>query len=324
MRLLVGRDLGDPERYRAVVGRALFVSLAIMLLLGLLTWFMVGRRALQRLDMVARSTDRIMAGDRSERLPITGAGDEFDRLSARLNGMLERIVSLDEGLKQVSDNIAHDLKTPLTRLRNKADQALGSATDIDTARDALADVISDTDQIIKTFNALLMISRVESGSAAAELSSLDLSAVVRDVVELYEPVAEEQGFTFASEIEPDITVRGNRELLSQALSNLCDNALKYGNRTEGGTRVAISAVRANGQAIVTVADSGPGIAPDDRKRVLERFTRLEKSRTLPGNGLGLSLVRAVAQLHGGVLDFADNDPGLKASLTLPLAAKDAK
>lgn len=324
MRLLVGRDLGDPERYRAVVGRALFVSLGMMLVLGLLTWFLVGRRALQRLDMVARSTERIMGGDRSERLPITGAGDEFDRLSARLNAMLDRIVLLDEGLKQVSDNIAHDLKTPLTRLRNKADQALASTTDIDGAREALADVITDTDQIIKTFNALLMISRVESGSAAAELSPLDLGAVVRDVADLYEPVAEEEGIGFSVSVEPNLPVRGNRELLSQALSNLCDNALKYG-RAQGREPILdISAARSDGRATVTVRDNGPGIAPEDRKRVLERFARLEDSRSQPGNGLGLSLVRAVAQLHGGMLEFEDNEPGLKASLVLPLATERAK
>lgn len=321
MRLLVGRDLGDPERYRAVVGRALFSSLAIMLLLGLVTWFLVGRRALLRLDMVARSTERIMAGDRRERLPVSGAGDEFDRLSVRLNAMLDRIALLDEGLKQVSDNIAHDLKTPLTRLRNKADQALATAADLDGAREALADVITDTDQIIKTFNALLMISRVESGSAAAELSDLDLSSVVRDVADLYEPVAEEEGFAFSVSVEPDLPVRGNRELLSQALSNLCDNALKYGRTGGRPPRLDISAARTDGRALVSICDNGPGIAPDDRQRVLERFTRLEKSRTLPGNGLGLSLVRAVAQLHGGVLDFADNGPGLKASLALPLSGE---
>ena len=306
MRLLVGRDLGEPERFRVVIGRAMIMSLGFMVGVGILTWLLVGRRALKRLDLVAKSTERIMAGDVGERLPVTGAGDEFDRLSTRLNTMLDRIARLDEGLKQVSDNIAHDLKTPLTRLRNKADQALGGASDSEAARAALQEVIVDTDQIIKTFNALLMISRVESGSAAAELVALDLSALVGDVAELYEPVAEEAGFAFELSLEPDLKIRGNRELLSQALSNLCDNALKYGHVEGGeGARLAISAKREDGKIRLEVGDNGPGIPSSEHERVTERFTRLEASRTLPGNGLGLSLVRAVAQLHGGTLEFTD-------------------
>jgi len=317
MRLLVGRDLGDPERYQNVVGRALVLSLGIMLLAGLVTWFLVGRRALKRLDLVSRSTQAIMAGDMDQRLPVSGAGDEFDRLSVRLNAMLDRIGTLDEGLRQVADNIAHDLKTPLTRLRNKADHA--RSADPAEASEALGEVIADTDQIIRTFDALLMISRVESGQAAAERSLIDLSAIVADVAELYGPVAEEDGFAFDLAVEPGLKVRGNRELLSQALSNLCDNALKYGRPADREPRLTVSASRIDGHARVTVADNGPGIAPADRERVTERFTRLEASRTLPGNGLGLSLVRAVAKMHGGVLEFADGEPGLKASLVLPIA-----
>ncbi len=332
MRLLVGRDLGEPERFREVIGRAMFMSLGFMLAVGILTWLFVGRRALKRLDLVSRSTERIMAGDMGERLPVTGAGDEFDRLSTRLNAMLDRIARLDEGLKQVSDNIAHDLKTPLTRLRNKADQALGPTDDPQASRAALQEVIADTDQIIKTFNALLMISRVESGSAAAELVPLDLSTLVSDVAELYEPVAEEAGFAFEAKVEPALKIRGNRELLSQALSNLCDNALKYarpmpeegeGEGKAAAARIEITAKREGDRIWLSVADNGPGIPADRREHVTERFTRLETSRTLPGNGLGLSLVRAVAQLHGGVLEFADADAstdsgrGLRASLVLP-------
>ena len=338
MRLLVGRDLGEPDRFRDVIARAMFLALGFMLAVGILTWLLVGRRALKRLELVSKSTERIMAGDRSERLPITGAGDEFDRLSGGLNAMLDRIARLDEGLKQVSDNIAHDLKTPLTRLRNKADQALAKADDPEHARAALTEMITDTDQIIKTFSALLMISRVESGSAAAELTELDLSTLVDDVAELYGPVAEEAGFTVDMKVEPDLKVRGNRELLSQALSNLFDNALKYARpkadkdgktskngkagkngRKGEGARLEIRAAREDGHVQLSVRDNGPGIPAEAHDKVTERFTRLEESRTLPGNGLGLSLVRAVAQLHGGVLEFADAEPGLKASLVLPTA-----
>lgn len=321
MRLLVGRDIGEPERFRQVVGRALAISLAAMVLLGLAAWVLIGRRALKRLDLVSRSTSRILAGDRTERLPVTGAGDEFDRLSVRLNDMLDQIGQLEAGLRDVSDNIAHDLKTPLTRLRNKVDGALAKTSGRRSYRPLLTEVIEDTDQIIKTFDALLMIARVESGSAAAALEPVTLSDIASDMVELFQPVAEDRGFSFVSSIEPGIVVRGNRELLSQALANLADNALKYGRPETGKPLLEISLAVVDGDARLCVADHGPGIAPADRDRVVERFARLEKSRTQPGNGLGLSLVSAVAQLHGGMLEFADNEPGLRACLVLRMDAQ---
>ena len=320
MRLLVGRDLGEPEQFRTVIGRALILSIAAMVLVGLLTWALVGRRALTRLESVSQSTTRILAGDRSERLPVSGVGDEFDRLSTRLNAMLDRINLLDDGLRQVSDNIAHDLKTPLTRLRNKADAALGVAeTEIERA--ALQEIIADSDQIIRTFNALLMISRVESGSSAAELTAQDLSAIVGDVAELYEPVAEHEGFVFSADIAPGIVVRGNRELLAQAISNLVDNAVKYGRSTDGAGSISVTLGAQGSTAQIAVFDNGPGIAAEERDKVTERFARLEKSRTMPGNGLGLSMVRAVAQMHSGTLEFSDNAPGLRATIRLPLMAR---
>ncbi|MFZ1812887.1 MAG: HAMP domain-containing sensor histidine kinase [Rhizobiaceae bacterium] len=318
MRLLVGRDLGDPERFRVVVARALFLALGSMLMVGLLTWFLIGRRALKRLDMVSASTQRIMAGDRTERLPLSGAGDEFDRLSSRLNQMLDRLNLLDQGLREVSDNIAHDLKTPLTRLRNKAERAAAAAGNGKAARQALGEVITDTDSIIRTFDALLMISRVESGSSAAELKPLDLTKIVEDAAELYTPLAEEEGFKASVEVEPGLKVTGNRELLSRSLSNLIENALKHG-RSEGqAANLTIKASRSGQWIEICVADAGPGIPEKDREKVMERFTRLEKSRTVPGNGLGLSLVRAVAVLHGGKLELHDNSPGLRACLLLPV------
>lgn len=317
MRLLIGRDLGEPERFRALVSRALVLSIGAMVLVGLMTWLLVGRRALKRVEAVSQSANRILAGERDVRLPVGRAGDEFDRLSGGINAMLDRINLLDEGLRQVSDNIAHDLKTPLTRLRNKADAARNASPQ--AKAQALLEIIADTDQIIRTFNALLMISRVESGSAAAELSSENLSAIVEDVADLYGPVAEDEGFRFSTAVEPGIQVRGNRELLAQAISNLADNAIKYGADSQERS-LAITLTRAGDFAVVEVADKGPGIDPADRRKVLERFSRLEKSRSQPGNGLGLSLVRAVAQLHGGMLDFAGNDPGLRALLKIPLEA----
>jgi signal transduction histidine kinase len=262
--------------------------------------------------MVSRSTERILAGDQSERLPVTGANDEFDRLSVRMNVMLDKILLLDKGLKNVSDSIAHDLKTPLTRLRNKADAALNSGTD---SGDALSEIIADSDQLIKTFNALLMISRVEAGSQVAEFADLDMSETVADVAELYEPVAEEQGFELATEIDPKISVRGNRELLSQAISNLLDNALKYGASEDGANnKVLIGLMATKSEILLTIADNGPGIPADKRQEVKERFVRLDESRSKPGNGLGLSLVEAIARLHGAKLELGDHSPGLVVTL----------
>ena len=317
MRILIGQDIGEPERFRDVVRRALSLSMGMMLLAAILIWFFVGRRALKRIDMVSRSTERILAGDRSERLPVVGSNDEFDRLSGRMNLMLDRISLLDEGLRNVSDSIAHDLKTPLTRLRNKADQAVGARSD-ERRQELLSEIIVEADQLIKTFNALLMISRVEAGSHVAELQELDLSELLNDVAELYEPVAEEEDVAFEVGIPGKLRVSANRELLSQAVTNLIDNALKYGRPEKGKGHISLSAVCSKGWVTIAVTDNGPGIPGDKYDAVKERFARLDESRSKPGNGLGLALVDAIAKIHGGKLEFGDAAPGLEAKLTLPV------
>ncbi|TIV94042.1 MAG: HAMP domain-containing protein, partial [Mesorhizobium sp.] len=219
MIMLVGRDLGEPERFRAVIKRSLMLALGMMGLGGLLIWFFVGRAALKRIDSVSDASRRIMGGDLSGRLPVTGAGDEFDRLSENLNTMLARIATLNEGLKQVSDNIAHDLKTPLTRLRNRAEATLAGKHKTTDYRQALEGTIAESDQLIKTFNAILMISRLEAGYSSETTSPVDLAATVSDVVELYEPVAEEAGVALEATVAEAVTIDGNRELIGQALSN---------------------------------------------------------------------------------------------------------
>ncbi len=313
IRILVGRDIGEHEEFREVVSRAFKLAIGTMLALGILTWFFVGRRALRRIDDVSKASVRIMGGDRSERLPVSGTGDEFDRLSENLNHMLDRINRLDEGLKQMSDNIAHDLKTPITRLRNKADNALTLAGGSGDQHMALEEIISDCDQIVKTFDALLMISRVESGSTVAGMEQINLFELVSDVHELYEAAAEEEGAELLLNAkDTGVKIKGNRELLSQAVSNLIDNALKYAVPSAEKAQITLSiAHRDKGMAIV-VADNGPGISPGDRDRVTERFVRLDKSRNQHGNGLGLSLVKAIAKLHGATLLIEDNEPGLRA------------
>lgn len=322
MRLLVGRDVGEPEQVRGLVRQALVMALAIMFVGALAIWFFVGRRALKRIDHMSEASKKILAGDLSQRLPVAGSGDEFDRLSQSLNIMLGRIERLNEGLRQVSDNIAHDLKTPLTRLRNRAEAALSGEGDRAVYRKSLEEMIAESDQLIRTFNALLMISRVEAGSSAAEMGPVDLSRTAMDAAELYEPVAEEAGVTLVGDIAADISIKGNRELLAQALSNLFDNSVKYAGDFEGA-EIKVSLVRERDRVRLSVADNGPGIPEDRRDDAVKRFVRLDESRSKPGTGLGLSLVQAVAALHGGTLELTHTDPankerpGLTVTMNLP-------
>lgn len=318
MIMLVGRDLGEPERFRVVVRRALMVALGMMGLGGLLIWYFVGRRALKRIDNVSEAGRRIMGGDLSGRLPVTGAGDEFDRLSENLNTMLARIANLNEGLKQVSDNIAHDLKTPLTRLRNRAEAALSGKPKTAEYREALEGTIAESDQLIRTFNAILMISRLEAGYSAESVSKVDLSDAVRDVVELYEPAAEEVGVTLEGAVSGEFPVDANRELIGQALSNIVDNAIKYSAGSSEKPVVRVTLEKAGAEIRLIVADNGKGIPDDgDRQRATERFVRLEESRSQPGSGLGLSLAKAIMKFHGGRLDLLPADPGLSVVMSFP-------
>lgn len=319
LRILVGRDLQEPEKFRVLVRQALVVALGIMGIGALIIWFAIGRNALKRIDRMSDASTRIMAGDLSQRLPMSGSGDEFDRLSESLNAMLGRIEKLNEGLRQVSDNIAHDLKTPLTRLRNKAEAALAHKSTHSGYRASLEEIIGESDQLIRTFNALLMISRVEAGSAAAEMSDVNLSQSVADCVELYEALADEQGLRLEADVPPEIHITGNRELIGQALGNLIDNAIKYAEGADNPL-ITVRLEKRSRDYVISVADHGPGIPAGKRGDVVERFVRLDDSRSKPGTGLGLSLVEAVMELHHGRLELSDtaeadkNKRGLTASM----------
>jgi signal transduction histidine kinase len=321
-RLLVGRDLEERERLYDVILAAGQWSIALVIVLGLAGGFFVARRVLRRIDAMTETSRTIMAGDLSGRLPTAGSDDELDRLALNLNVMLERIEALMRGFKEVSDNIAHDLKTPLTRLRNRAEEALRSGKDDGDYRAALESTIEESDELIRTFNALLMIARAESGQAGTPVSEFDAAEIARGVGEFYDPLADEKGLTIKVDADSSLPVRGNRELVTQALANLVDNAIKYA--APGGSKVNRSAAEILVQASsdqndirLSVADHGPGIPEQDRGRVVERFVRLEQSRSEPGSGLGLSLASAVAHLHGGQLKLENNEPGLKATLILP-------
>jgi signal transduction histidine kinase len=318
-RLLVGRDLDERERIYEIVTSAGKWSVAIVIVLGLAGGFFVTRRVLRRVDAMTETSRTIMAGDLSGRLPVTGTGDEIDRLAENLNLMLERIEALMRGLKEVSDNIAHDLKTPLTRLRARCEQALRASGNEGEYRAALEQTIDESDRLISTFNALLMIARAESGQARDNMSELDAAELVRSIGELYEPVADEKGIALRVEADGAAPLKGNRELISQALANLIDNAIKYAGPEHSGSpaEIVVRAAQEGDTVLLSVADRGPGIPADQRGRVVERFVRLEQSRSLPGSGLGLSLASAVARLHGGELRLEDNAPGLKSVIALP-------
>lgn len=330
--LLVGRDLEERERLHDIVIGAGKWSVAVVVVLGLVGGFFVARRVLKRIDAMTDKTRTIMDGDLGGRLPVAGTGDELDRLAENLNTMLERIEALMHGLKEVSDNIAHDLKTPLTRVRNRCEEALRSAKDDKDYRAALENILEESDGLIRTFNALLMIARAESGETGTVMAEFDAADIARDIAELYEPLAEEKGLALKVEAAGPAPVKGNRELISQALANLIDNAIKYAapqpaaggaaptSVPEAAPSVVVSVRTEDDHVRLAVADGGPGIPEADRAHVVERFVRLEQSRSQPGLGLGLSLASAVARLHRGELKLEDNGPGLRAVIVLPRIA----
>ena len=316
VQLLVGRDLAENVAFRNRIVAALASSGALMLVLGLVGGIVLSRRALARIETINRTGDLIMAGEFDRRIPIKGSGDEFDRLAQNLNAMLDQIERLMVGMRQVTDNIAHDLRSPLGRLRSRIEMALIEEPSTERYREVLQQTIGEADQLLATFTALLDIAEAEAGSPRAQLAPLDLAAFARDLADLYEPVAEEAGLALTLDAAPGpIEIRGDRHMLSRAVANLVENALKY---TPAGGSVRIAVAADGALARLTVADDGPGIPAQERERVFDRFYRLEASRTTEGNGLGLSLARAVVRLHGGTITLEDNGPGLRAVVALPM------
>jgi signal transduction histidine kinase len=299
LHLLVGRDLHDATAFRSRITRTLAWSALLTLGLGIAGGLFITRNMLRRVEAVNRTSERIIHGDLTQRVPLTGSGDEFDQLSANLNAMLDRIERLMLGMRQVTDNIAHDLRTPLARLRARLEVTLLERPDAARYGEALRETIAEAD----------------AGSRREAMAVVDLAEIARSVAELYEPAADDKGIALVIDSAPAIAVHGDRHLLSQAIANLLDNALKY---TPAGA-ITLRARQTGETARIEVADTGPGVPADRRDAVFDRFVRLESSRSTAGNGLGLSLVRAVARLHGGDAWLEDNAPGLKAVITLPTA-----
>lgn len=310
-RLLVGRDVQDNVQTLQLMRTAILLGLGVMVVLGLAGGLVLSRWMLSRLERVNRATARIMAGDLSQRIATEGDGNEFDELAQNLNLMLERIERLLIGLRQVTEDIAHDLRTPLTRMRSRIEVALMGAPSSADTRELLEQTLQDADRLIDTFNALLAIARAEAGAQHGDWEQLDLAEVAGDVAELYEPLAEERGITLRLEAQAGGLVQGHRQLVAQAIANLADNAVKY---TPPGGTVTITTV-ARPAPSVTITDTGPGIPVDDRERAKQRFVRLDAQRSTPGSGLGLSLAEAVAKLHDARLELTDHAPGLRVTLT---------
>jgi signal transduction histidine kinase len=314
--LVVGRDLQDQREIEQLVWRALLAGGAVALLLAVGGALVFRRQLEHRVGAIRRTALEIEAGDLSRRIPISDVGDEFARLSRDINRMLDRIEHLMDGVRHVSNAIAHDLRTPLGRIRSSLEEALspggGTAQLAVTARFAIEQV----DELIQILDRLLQIAEAESGARRQSFAPVPIASVLSDVVELYDAAAEDKGITLISEVDGRPIALGDKNLLTSALANLIDNALKYAGR---GSIVQVRAIEERDTVAVVVQDDGPGIPASERARVVDRFYRLDQSRSLPGNGLGLSIVTAIASLHWGELDLADASPGLIARVVLPRA-----
>jgi signal transduction histidine kinase len=313
-RLGVGEDLEQLGEMEETFLGILAAALGILLVLGIGGGLLLSLAFLRRVDMITQSADAIIAGDLSRRIKRTGSGDDLDHLSATLNVMLDRITGLMENLRQVSNDIAHDLRTPLSRLRQDLEEAQKRDLTPADFRRVIDGAVAEADVLLETFSALLRIAQIEAGTRRSAFRSVDLSDVLRTVAEAYAPAVEESGRTLRPEIAADVQVTGDRGLLSQLFVNLVENALHH---TPPGTTIAVRLSRQSGGVVVEVADDGPGIPADERAKVFRRFYRLERSRTTVGSGLGLSTVAAIAELHHAGIELLDNEPGLRVVIRFP-------
>lgn len=313
-RVVVADDLAEVRAIEAVVRRAFLIALAAACVLGLCTGVLLSGALLRRLAAVTRTAEAVVGGDLTQRIARTGSEDEFDRLAATLNRMLDRINGLLDNLRQVSTDVAHDLRTPLSRLRQGLEAASRRATGIDDYRSAVDQAVEETDRILDIFSALLRIAQIESGSRRPKFRVVNLSETLHTVVDAYAAAAADGDRTLKATIGPDIWIAADRDLLAQLFVNLVENALQH---TPQGSTIGLELAAADGFAVAVIRDDGPGIPVPEREKVFRRFYRLERSRTSPGNGLGLSLVAAIAELHGGRVTLADGRPGLRVSAAFP-------
>jgi signal transduction histidine kinase len=309
--LFVGWSTHQLNEMEEMVVRSFAGALAACIALALAGGWVMSARLMRRIETVSNTSRNIISEDLRQRLPVTQAGDELDHLAGSINAMLDRIETLMEDLRQVTTDIAHDLRTPLSRLRQRMELASRPGTDVEALRNTLASSVTEIDSILSIFAALLHIAQLQSGPRRAAFKEVDLSALLGTIAELYKPMAEENGQHLLEKVDGSLFVRGERELLMQLFANLTENALRH---TPRGSTVSICASRSNGTLTVGIVDDGPGIPDNMREKVLQRFFRLEVSRTTVGNGLGLSLANAIVNVHDARLELADAAPGLRASV----------
>lgn len=312
LKLTIGHEISDEQALLDHTFVLVASAIALTLLFSLIGGMWIGSSVLRRIDSVNRAASDIMSGDLSRRLAVTERDDEFDEVSSKINQMLNRIEDLMSGMQQVTNNVAHDLRSPLTRLRNRLEVTLLEDRKAENYRAVMEEAIGDADSLIQTFNSMLSIARLEAGIDAVEWSDANIGDLVDELAELYEAVAEDSGLTFTYEIEGSPVFHCNKHLIAQCITNLLDNSIKY---TQKPGNVDLWLAGDDEKFTITVSDNGPGIPEEERERVFERFVRLENERNSPGNGLGLSLVQAVVRIHGASLKLEDNNPGLKTTIT---------
>jgi signal transduction histidine kinase len=310
--LLVGRDISDLDEFARKINTALALVLSLIFVLAGVASISVTRRTVGRIEAINATTRAIMQSGLGKRIPLRGTRDEWDQLAENLNSMLERIETLMAEVKQVSDSVAHDLRTPLTRMRGRLEKAYSRQRD-GNDQSLIDETMADLDSVLRMFSSLTRISQIEASDRTSAFRTVNLSAIASEVVELFDAAAEDKGAHLDARVDKEVLVTGDRDLLFDAIANLVDNAIKHG-REEGRVTVEVTH---NGSAVISVADDGPGIPDNELQNVFKRFYRLERGRRTPGNGLGLSLVAAVARLHGARIEMEDQSPGLKFRLRFP-------
>ncbi len=314
--LFIGMNAHQVYEMSESVARSFLWGCAAAMLLVLIGGAAMSLSVLRRIEGMSQTSRDIIGGDLQRRIALNGSGDEFDHLAISLNAMLDRIQILMDGLRQVSTDIAHDLRTPLTRLRQRLELAQERPTDATALHATLATTLTAIDAILQTFSALLRIAQVESGARRASFTTVDLSELLHTIVEVYQPAFEEKSQLLSERIAPNLFVSGDRELLMQLFANLVENATRH---SAEGAHVTLFAERQAAALNISVSDNGPGIPADMREKVLQRFVRLDASRSTPGNGLGLSMAAAVAALHDADLQLSDCTPGLRVTVAFPAA-----
>jgi signal transduction histidine kinase len=313
-RLLTGRDISELESFTSRIKRAVIATVALMFVVAVAANILVTQRTVGRIEQINATSRAIMLSGPDKRIPLQGSNDEWDRVAENLNLMLDRIETLMGEVRQVSDNVAHDLRTPLTRMRGRLEKAYHSPRSGATDQALIGDTIADLDVVLRIFASIVRIAQIETQARKGAFRPVNLMEIAGEVVELYDAAAEQDGTRLTLAGDREVLVTGDRDLIFDAIANLVDNAIKHG---RPGGQVAVTSQNVDGQPVVSIADDGPGIPRCEHEHVFKRFYRLEQSRYTPGNGLGLSLVAAVARLHGARIEMLDNAPGLTFKLRFP-------